>query len=68
MLNLSTCINNGTAITAVMVIDGIKVNLTVAVTWVTGQAYVADFTGTLSGSAVTIHLFFFAYKIPSTSL
>lgn len=47
--------NNGTAITALMVIDGVTVNLTSAVTWVAGQPYVADFTGTLNGSAVTIH-------------
>ncbi|MEQ1797756.1 MAG: hypothetical protein ABL872_07380 [Lacibacter sp.] len=46
--------NNGTAITSVMIIDGITVNLTSAVTWVAGQAYVADFTGVLSGSPVTI--------------
>lgn len=48
--------NNGTAITGVMVIDGITVNLTSAVTWVAGQPYIADFTGTLNGAAVTIHL------------
>ncbi|MEO6406407.1 MAG: hypothetical protein ABIY51_12045 [Ferruginibacter sp.] len=46
--------NNGTTITAVMVIDGVIVNLTSAVTWVSGQPYVADFTGTLNGSPVTI--------------
>ncbi|MEO7264793.1 MAG: hypothetical protein ABIW38_07765 [Ferruginibacter sp.] len=46
--------NNGTTITALMVIDGVTVNLTSAVTWVAGQAYVADFTGTLNGSPVTI--------------
>ena len=46
--------NNGTAITAIMVIDGITVNLTSAVAWVAGQPYVADFTGTMNGSAVTI--------------
>jgi hypothetical protein len=38
-----------------MVIDGVTVNLVSAVSWVAGQAYVADFTGTLNGSAVTIH-------------
>ncbi|MEI9954996.1 MAG: hypothetical protein WDM90_01455 [Ferruginibacter sp.] len=37
-----------------MVIDGVTVNLTSSVTWVSGQPYVADFTGTLSGSPVTI--------------
>ena len=47
--------NNGNTITAVMVIDGITVNLTSAVTWVAGQAYTAPFTGTLNGSSVTIN-------------
>jgi len=46
--------NNGTSITAIMIIDGVTVNLTSAVTWVAGQPYVADFTGTLNGSPVTI--------------
>lgn len=46
--------NNGTAITAVMVIDGITVNLSSAVTWVAGQIYIGDFTGTLNGLPVTI--------------
>ena len=48
--------NNGTAIRAVMVIDGVTVNLTSAVTWVAGQPYVANFTGVLNGSPVTINL------------
>lgn len=47
--------NNGTAITAVMIIDGVTVTLTSTVTWVAGQAYVAPFTGTLSGQTVTIN-------------
>lgn len=47
--------NNGATITAVMVIDGITVNLSAAVTWVAGQAYVAPFTGTLNGQPVTIN-------------
>ena len=47
--------NNGTTITAVMIIDGITVNLTSNVTWVAGQQYVAPFTGTLNGSPVTIN-------------
>lgn len=46
--------NNGSTITAVMVVDGITVNLTANITWVAGQPYVAPFTGTLSGSAVSI--------------
>ena len=47
--------NNGSAITAVMVIDGVTVNLTSAVTWIAGQAYIAPFTGMLNGSPVTIN-------------
>lgn len=47
--------NSGTAIRAVMVIDGVTVNLTSAVTWVAGQPYIANFTGTLNGAAVTIN-------------
>ena len=47
--------NGGATITGIMVIDGITVNLTSAVAWVAGQPYVADFTGTMSGSAVVIH-------------
>ena len=47
--------NNGTAITAIMVIDGITVNLIATVTWQPGAAYITDFTGTLSGQPVTIH-------------
>ncbi|UEG49191.1 hypothetical protein LK994_11170 [Ferruginibacter lapsinanis] len=46
--------NNGTDITAVMVIDGVTVNLTSSVTWVSGQPYIAPFTGTLNGSPVSI--------------
>ena len=47
--------NGGATITAIMVIDGITVNLTSAVAWGAGQPYVADFTGTMNGSAVVIH-------------
>lgn len=47
--------NSGTAITAVMIIDGTTANLSSAVAWVAGQAYVAGFTGTLNGSALTIN-------------
>lgn len=46
--------NNGATITAIMVIDGVTVNLTSAVAWVAGQPYVADFTGTMNGTAVTV--------------
>lgn len=48
--------NNGSAITGVMVIDGVTVNLTSNVTWVAGQAYIAPFTGSLNGATVTINL------------
>lgn len=51
MFNLA---NSGTTITAVMVIDGVTVNLTSAVSIVAGQTYIAPFTGTLNGSAVSI--------------
>ena len=47
--------NGGATITAIMVIDGLTVNLTSAVAWVAGQPYVADFTGTMNGTAVVIH-------------
>ena len=47
--------NNGNTITAVLIIDGITVNLTSAVTWVSGQSYTAPFTGTLNGTTVTIN-------------
>ena len=47
--------NGGSTITAIMVIDGVTVNLTSNVAWVAGQPYVADFTGTMNGTAVTVH-------------
>lgn len=46
--------NDGTTISAVMVIDGKTVNLTSSVAWVDGQPYIAPFTGTLDGSPVSI--------------
>ena len=46
--------NNGTAITATMTLDGVTATLTSTVAWVSGQPYVAAFTGTLSGQAVSI--------------
>ena len=46
--------NGGTAITATMVLDGTTVNLTSAVSWVSGVAYVAPFTGTFNGAPVAI--------------
>lgn len=46
--------NNGSTITAVLVIDGTTVNLTSNVTWVAGQAYTAPFTGTLNGTQASI--------------
>jgi hypothetical protein len=46
--------NDGSAIKAIMVIDGTTVNLTSNVTWVAGQPYVAPFSGTLNGQTVTI--------------
>jgi len=47
--------NNGSLITAVMILDGVTINLSSAVTWVAGQPYVANFTGVLNGSPVTIN-------------
>jgi len=47
-------LNNGSTISAVMVIDGTTVNLSSSITWVSGQSYVAPFTGTLNGSPVSI--------------
>ena len=47
--------NNGSAITAVMVINGVTVNLTSNVTWVAGQAYTAPFTGVMNGAPLTIN-------------
>lgn len=46
--------NNGTTLTALMVIDGVTVNLTSSVTWNAGQSYIAPFTGTINGQAVSI--------------
>lgn len=46
--------NGGTTITATMVLDGVTANLTSSVTWVSGVAYIAPFTGTLNGAAITI--------------
>ncbi|MBN8836833.1 MAG: hypothetical protein J0I09_06220 [Sphingobacteriia bacterium] len=47
--------NSDNTITATMVIDGVTVTLTSSITWVQGQSYVAPFTGTLNGSAVSIN-------------
>lgn len=47
-------LNAGATITAKMVLDGVTVNLTSSVTWVSGQPYVAPFTGTFNGSAISI--------------
>ena len=47
-------LNGSSTITAIMVLDGVTVNLTSAITWVAGVSYVAPFTGTLNGSAITV--------------
>ncbi len=47
--------NNGSAITAILIIDGVTVNLTSLVSWVAGQAYTAPFTGLLNGNPVSIN-------------
>ncbi|MBS1736639.1 MAG: hypothetical protein JSS98_08580 [Bacteroidetes bacterium] len=46
--------NGSSTITATMVLDGTTVNLTSSVNWVAGVSYVAPFTGTLNGAAITI--------------
>lgn len=46
--------NHDSTITATMVIDGTTVVLTASVAWTSGSAYVSPFTGTMSGSAVSI--------------
>ncbi len=46
--------NGGSTITATLVIDGTTVALTSSVSWVSGQPYVAPFTGTLNGQSVSI--------------
>lgn len=46
--------NGGNDIVATMVIDNTTVQLSSAVSWVNGQAYIAPFTGTLNGQAVSI--------------
>lgn len=48
-------IQNGTNdITATLVIDGVTATLTSSVTWISGEPYIAPFTGTLNGQAVSI--------------
>lgn len=47
--------NSGNTITAVLIVDGVTINLTSSVTWVAGQSYTAPFTGTLNGSPITIN-------------
>lgn len=52
---LSINIQNGSStITGTLVLDGITAALTSSVTYNAGQAYLAPFTGTYNGSAVTI--------------
>lgn len=46
--------NDNTLITAVLQIDGKTGTLSSAVSWVAGTAYIADFTGTFDGAAVTV--------------
>ena len=47
-------LNGSSTITATMVLDGISAVLTSSVAYVDGQAYVAPFTGTYDGNAVSI--------------
>ena len=53
--SISINIQNGSStVTAIMVLDGITANLTSNVTVVEGLTYVAPFTGTYNGNAVTV--------------
>ncbi|MEO5776493.1 MAG: hypothetical protein ABIQ27_06290 [Flavobacterium sp.] len=47
-------LNGSSTITATMVLDGVTALLTSSVAFVDGQAYVAPFTGTYNGTAVSI--------------
>lgn len=47
-------LNGGTTVTATLVLDGVTSVLTSNVTWTATTAYVGVFTGTLSGSPVSI--------------
>lgn len=47
-------LNNGSAITALMVIDGDSVTLVSNVTWTAGTSYVAPFAGTFNGQTASI--------------
>lgn len=47
--------NNNSTITAEMVLDGTTINLTSNVTWVSGVAYSAPFTGTYNGGNITVN-------------
>lgn len=46
--------NDGSTMTATLVIDGKTATLTSSVAWTGGQSYVAPFTGTLNGQPVTV--------------
>ena len=46
--------NGGTSIKAYLTIDGTAVELTSSLAWVSGQPYIAPFTGTMNGQAVSI--------------
>lgn len=46
--------NGSNDIIATLVIDGTTVSLASSVSWVSGQAYIAPFTGTLNGQPVSI--------------
>ena len=47
--------NNGSTMTAVLVIDGTTINLSANVAWQAGQSYVAPFTGMYNGQPITIN-------------
>lgn len=47
--------NGGSTVNATIVINGVSVNLTSSVVWVSGQAYAAPFTGTFNGAPITVN-------------
>ncbi len=46
--------NDGSSITAIMVIDGETVSLSSSIAWENGEPYIAPFTGTMNGGPVSI--------------
>ncbi len=49
--------NGSSTINAVMVLDGVTVNLTSDITWHAGSAYIAPFNGTYNGGPISVHFY-----------